>query len=179
VNPIRWDLGDGLVLRTWTPDDADDVFAVVDANRERLRRWLPFVDLTTEPAHERAFIERSLASETDLEANGIYLDGDLVGGMGMSVDPLSNSGEIGYWLDEQAEGHGLVTRTCREMMRHAFEVMSLHRLTIHAATSNARSRAVAERLGFTQEGVLREAGLSAEVYQDLAVYGLLRDEWTP
>ncbi len=53
----------------------------------------------------------------------------------------------------------------------------MHRITIRARTDNVRSRAVAERLGFTFEGVMREALLVQEDHHDAALYSLLRNEW--
>jgi ribosomal-protein-serine acetyltransferase len=60
---------------------------------------------------------------------------------------------------------------------YGFESMGLHRITIRAAPGNTRSRAIPERLGFVQEGVLREAGRVGEGYTDLVVYGVLDREW--
>jgi len=50
-------------------------------------------------------------------------------------------------------------------------------MEIRVAAGNARSRGIAERLGFTQEGILRQAEYSSEGPQDQIVYGLLREEW--
>ena len=52
-------------------------------------------------------------------------------------------------------------------------------MTICAATDNARSRAIPGRLGFTEEGLMREAGRTGTGYHDLVVYGLLEHEWPP
>jgi ribosomal-protein-serine acetyltransferase len=154
------------------------VFAVVDTNRERLRQWMPWVDGTTSPDPTRQFIERSRASESDVEALGIYVDGAYAGGIGMRVDAMNGHGEIGYWIGARWEGRGLVTRACRALIRHAFGELDLHRVSISAAPENTRSRAIPERLGFTREATLREAGWTpGRGYVDLVVYGLLEDEW--
>jgi ribosomal-protein-serine acetyltransferase len=176
---VRFDLGEGAELRSLEPEDAEAVFAVIDANREHLRRWFPWVDPTVSPAETRGFIERSRASETDIEAVGIWVEGRYAGNIGLRVDPMSNHGEIGYWLAETFEGRGLVTKACRALIEHGLRELGLHRIEIRAAPQNVRSRAVAERLGFTQEAQLREASRSAEGYHDLVVYGLLENEWPP
>jgi ribosomal-protein-serine acetyltransferase len=176
---VRFDLGDGVELRSLEPEDAEVLFAVIEADRERLRRWFPWVDPTVSPAEPRAFIERSRASENDVEAIGIWVKSDLVGTIGMRVDPMSNQGEIGYWLAKSFEGRGLVTKSCRALIDHGLRELGLHRIEIKAAPDNVRSRAVAERLGFTKEAQLREAGLAAGGYHDLVVYGLLENEWRP
>jgi ribosomal-protein-serine acetyltransferase len=174
---VRFDLGDGVELRSLEPEDADTVFAAIEADRERLRKWFPWVDKTVSSAEPRAFIERSRASETDVEAVGIWVNGELAGTIGMRVDPMGNHGEIGYWLAKSFEGRGLVTKGCRALIEHGLHELGLHRIQIEAAPDNVRSRAVAERLGFTEEAQLREAGLAAGGYHDLVVYGLLENEW--
>lgn len=177
MKPIDWDLGDGVVIRTLAPDDADALFELVDANRARLHRWMPWVPTTVSPADTGAFIERSRASEHDLEGNGIWLDGRLVGSIGLRVDPLDQKGEIGYWIDGDAEGRGIVTRACERFCAFAFEELGLHRIELYAATENTRSRAVAGRLGMTPEGVAREAGRVPEGFVDLVGHAILADEW--
>lgn len=176
---VRFDLGEGAELRSLEPEDAEAVFAVIEANREHLRRWFPWVDPTVSAADTREFIEGSRASSTDVEVVGIWVNGEYAGNMGMRVDPLSNQGEIGYWLAEPFEGRGLVTKGCRALIEHGLHQLGLHRIEIKAAPHNVRSRAVAERLGFTQEAQLREAGRAAGGYHDLVVYGLLEHEWRP
>ena len=178
-DPLYLELGDDAFIRTFTPDDAGTVFDLVDAERDRLRRWFPWVDPTRTVDDQRTWIERALASEHDREANGIWLaGGELAGTIGMTVNTLENGGEVGYWLATAHEGKGLVTRATTAMLDLAFDRLGLHRVQIRAAVRNDRSRAVAERLGFTNEGVLREQGLvGTGGYQDMAVYGMLDREW--
>jgi ribosomal-protein-serine acetyltransferase len=177
VNPIDWDLGDGVTIRTLTPDDDQELFELVEANRHRLHRWMPWEPRTNVPADVRAFIEHSLASEHDREANGIWIDGRLAGSIGLSVDRSDENAEIGYWIDQDAEGRGIVTRGCERFCSFAFDELKLHRVTICAAPGNTRSRAVAERLGMTQEGIAREACRVADGFVDLVTYAVLADEW--
>jgi len=70
-----------------------------------------------------------------------------------------------------------MTRACRALVAYAFTNLGLDRVEIRTAAGNARSRGIAERIGFVQEGVLREAEYSADGPQDQIVYGLLRKEW--
>jgi ribosomal-protein-serine acetyltransferase len=178
-DPLYLALDDDAFVRTFTPDDDHTVFGLVDAERERLRRWFPWVDPTRTVEDQRSWIERAVASEHDHEANGIWLtSSELAGTIGLTVNPLENGGEIGYWVGSAYEGRGLVTRAAAALLDHGFDRVGLHRVQIRAAVHNDRSRAVAERLGFTQEGVLREQGLvSTGEYHDMAVYGILDREW--
>jgi ribosomal-protein-serine acetyltransferase len=177
VNPILWELDEHAVIRTFTPDDADELFELVEANRDRLEPWMPWAPVTTSTADVRGFIERSLASQDDLEGNGIWVDGRVAGAMGMSVITLNDSGSIGYWIAREHEGKGIVTRGARRFAEFGFEELGLHRISISAAVENARSRAVAERLGFRQEAILRGADKTSSGYLDMVVYAMLRQEW--
>jgi ribosomal-protein-serine acetyltransferase len=173
------DLGDGIELRSWSLDDAPEIYAVVNANREHLRAWLHWVDRTTGPVQLAEFIETSRRRDDAREGNGIYLDGVLVGSAGLSWTTADMQGEVGYWLRADAQGKGLVTKAARALTTYGFQEVGLHRVTIKAGVHNERSRAVAERLGFVQEGVLREGGNTGLGRVDLVMYGLIVHEWTP
>jgi ribosomal-protein-serine acetyltransferase len=175
--PALFDLGGGAVLRRYTLDDADEMFAVVDANRERLRLWLPWIDPMRTADDERTWLAGVLANEEAMEAYGIFVEGRFAGGVGLAIDPFSVFAEIGYWIGEAFEGRGLVTNACRTLIDYAFTTAGLHRIVIRAAPENLRSCAIPERLGFTKEGVAREEGKAAGGFHDLALYGLLETEW--
>jgi ribosomal-protein-serine acetyltransferase len=174
---IDWDLGQGLRVRSMDPGDADALYALVEANRDRLRPWMPWEPSTTAPEVTRAFIEVARRSATDVEANGLWADAELAGTIGMSVDTLANAGSLGYWIAREHEGRGLVSRAAERFLVFAFDELRLHRVEVHAAVANARSRSVAERLGMRQEGVLRDAERVHDGYHDMVVYGILEDEW--
>ena len=172
-------LADELELVPWEPDHAEELFALVDANRAYLRRWLPWIDDCKRVDHEREFIQRARerTSAGGFDA-GIRHGGRLVGTVGYnSIDPLNRRGEIGYWLAESEQGKGVMTRCCGAVVHHGFATLNLNRVAIFCATDNARSRAVPERLGFTLEGVYREAEWLYDRFVDLAGYGMVAREW--
>ncbi len=112
-----------------------------------------------------------------LEGCGIFVAGELAGGVGLSWDPYAIAGEIGYWTRAQFEGRGLITRSSRELTRLAFEHVGLNRVVIRAGVENVRSRAVPERLGYTQEGIERGSGRGLGGFYDIVVYAMLADDW--
>ena len=171
---LRLDLGEGAELRTFTLDDAERIFEVVDRNRERLAEWFPWVDGSTDADVQQEWLRGLIADERTMDGNGIWVDGELAGTAGLFF-PAEWIGEVGYWLDAAYEGRGLITRAARELVELAFSDPTIHRVQIHAAVDNVRSRAVAERLGFTEEGVLRAAGkVGGDRLVDLVVYARLR-----
>jgi ribosomal-protein-serine acetyltransferase len=177
IQPL--DLGAGLVLHASSPADAEEAFAVVDAERTRLREWLAWVDHTAPVETYRAFLAE--VSAVARAGGAIYvtlrLEGGLIGIADISRDRLGTGAEVGYWLSAAAEGRGLMTRTVATLIDLGFSRLHVHRVQLQAATENRRSRAVAERLGLTLEGVRREAERLPQGLVDLAVYSVLAHEW--
>jgi ribosomal-protein-serine acetyltransferase len=180
VSPFPLDLGDGVVLRLLRVEDAEEVFAVAGANRDRLAPWMPWAGRTNSVEEQRVWLRNVSSDPDDLDGVGIFVDGRYVGGAGIhGRDPYGTGAEIGYWIDGAYEGRGIVSRVVRALLEVCFDEIKVHRVTIRAGAGNARSRSVAERAGFTQEGVLREAeqGSDGSGFHDLVVYGLLEHEW--
>ena len=175
---MRIHLSDDLELRALTEADADELHALVEANREHLASWMPWAaeqQLEGTQNFLRTIAEKRQRGEA-LDC-AVVLNGRIAGSAGLPrIDPVAGTAEIGYWIAEEHQGSGLVTRAVVALIDHAFGELGLHRVEIRAATDNVRSRAVPERLGFTQEGVLREAELVGGRRHDLAVYGLLARE---
>lgn len=168
-----------LVLRTLASADAPVLFRLIDADRERLGRWLPWVEETRTEVDTARFIADA-ADERRRRRSlvlGIVIDGTLGGTLGLHyVDWFDRSAEIGYWIASCREGRGYVTRAARRMIEVAFGTVGLHRLVIRCAIDNARSRRVAERLGFRREGLLREAQWVGGRFLDQHLFALLRGE---
>lgn len=173
------DAGGGVVLHATTEGDAAEAFAVVEAERDRLREWLPWVDSTSDESVEREYL-RSVAA-ANAEGSGLHatmrLDGTFCGFAGLRLKPVVESGEVGYWLSQRCVGRGVMTRAVVAIFELGFTALSLHRLDLLAATGNVRSRAVAERLGMTFEGVRRDGEQLASGWVDLAMYGMLAQDW--
>lgn len=169
------------VLRSPSTDDVCRLFALVDANRAYLRNWLPWLDGTRCEADTLAFVTRVVREEEEgrVATRLIEYDGALCGTIGFhAIDALNRKCEMGYWLAQNYQGRGIVTACVQRLIRHGFEDRQLNRIAIHVAVGNAKSRAIPERLGFKSEGILREAGWRYGHFVDLAVYSLLRSEWT-
>src|SRR5699024_1407559 len=79
-----------------------------------------------------------------------------VGFIELRIDSDRAIGDIGYWIDGDAEGQGIVTRACEALIAHGRNTLQLKRFELRIATNNQKSSAVAERLGFELEGVLKK-----------------------
>ena len=177
---FRLPLRDGVELQLIEERHAEEIFAVVDRNREYLREWLPWVDANRGPQSTLEFVRRSLAQFAANEgfAAGIWRNGAFIGGTGFhAINWADRKVEIGYWIDREHQGRGIVKTACQALIRHAFEEWKLHRVEIRCATGNLASNKIPQRLGFRLEGTLREAQLVNGIYYDLNIYGLLASEW--
>jgi ribosomal-protein-serine acetyltransferase len=176
----RFFIDERTVLRPLLETDAGALFAAIDGNRARLRRFLPWLDATRSKQDIVTFRARVIAQEHEGVGLTRVIEQDraICGVVAFNhIDMLNRKAVIGYWLDHAHEGRGLCRKSCALLINYAFLELGLNRMGIAAALENRRSRAVAERLGFTLEGVTREAEWLYDHYVDHARYGLLRREW--
>lgn len=169
----------GLRIAELEPDDAEELFALTDANRAHLRRWLPWLDQTRAPAATVNFIayarSESIAG-TGLHC-GIYEQNILVGVCGYNrIDAHNRSAQIGYWQAADAQGRGIMSRSVTAFALHGFAKRGLHRQVIACAEENRASAAVAERCGFRFEGVARDAEWLYDHYVSHRIYARLRTD---
>lgn len=168
-------LGDGrLVLR---PLVEADLPAVAESGADPLiQTWLPlprpytlddarwFV-LTFAPAQQRS--GQGLVRALELE-------GRLAGVIDLKrTDWPALTTEVGYWTAPWARGRGVMTAAVSLLARWALAEQGFQRLELRAATGNVASQRVAEKAGFRQEGVARNAGFVHGGRVDLVVYSLV------
>jgi ribosomal-protein-serine acetyltransferase len=70
-----------------------------------------------------------------------------------------------------------MTRACRAIVTEGFHHYGLHRIEIRCGTGNVRSLAIPRRLGFIEEGILREAEWVSNRWVDLRVFAMLEQDW--
>ncbi len=167
-------------LETLNDDHAVPVFRLIEENRLFLRRWLNFVDNMKSEQDLRDFIIGSkLRTLEKLEFTFVIFQGEqVIGRIGVyRVDQQNKIGEIGYWLPEDQQGKGIISRCCKILIPACFDQFELNRIEIKCAFENQKSRSIPEKLGFKNEGTLREAGMLNGEFVDLVVYSLLRKEY--
>jgi ribosomal-protein-serine acetyltransferase len=170
----------GISLEILKEEDAGALFAVVDANRAYLRRWMPWLDGNRSSADTLAFIQstRKMASDNLGFSVAIRVDEEIAGITGYhTINWPNRSSIMGYWIAEPHQGRGIMTRSCRALIDFAFAALNINRVAIACATENGRSRAIPERLGFQREGISRAAEWLYTHYVDHAIYSLLQREW--
>jgi ribosomal-protein-serine acetyltransferase len=168
------DLGDDRALRPLEDADAEELFAVIEANRAHLAAWMPFVGQTRGVADSLAFVR---AARRQYEENRGMQLAVLQGERIIGVAGTRKSTSIGYWLAAERQGAGTMTAAVCALLDHAFDGWQLGRVEIRAGVLNARSRAIPERLGFREEGVLRSAERIGTRVIDHVVYVMTAREW--
>lgn len=173
-------LGEDADLVLLTERHAEEVFALVDRNRAYLRQWMPWVAPSYSIEDARGFLKRSIerfARDGFFQA-GVRYQGKLAGVIGFhEPNEMNKHISLGYWLSEDMQGRGLMTRACRAMVNYAINERGMNRVEIRCAPGNVRSRAIPRRLGFVEEGVIRQDQLLYDTYDDSVVYGMLASEW--
>ena len=167
-----------LKLSLSIPQYAEELFELTDKNREFLKQWLPWLDSVKEISDTRDFLKLQLLRFQTGEALHvtIFYQDKIAGLVGYNqIDRDNDIGHIGYWLGEEYNGKGIMTKSVRELIEIGYCYYSLRRFDIRCAVNNHRSRAIPERLGFKNEGVILQAEKVYDRYLDHVVYGLLKN----
>ena len=101
----------------------------------------------------------------------IFSDDALVGVLTFNtIEPTNKAGYIGYWLDEDHQGQGILSQSLQAFMRYYAERGEIRRFVIKCRVANQNSNNVALRNGFTLEGCLREAEYLKGAFDDVNIY---------
>ena len=174
-------IDNNLFLRTITAADSEAIFALTDASRLTLREWLPWLDTTTNIKDTQSYIQTCIAGFEAKKSLStvIIFNEEIVGIAGFNtINHANKTVYIGYWLSQDAQGHGIITRAVEALCHYAFEELQFNKVEIRAAVGNTKSRAIPERLGFKKEGIIRSAEWLYDHFVDHVVYGILVNEWT-
>jgi len=173
-------IDDTLKLRILELRHAEPLYNVVRANQQHIGKWLRWANESYSLENAKSYITVGLNKFVANEGFrcGIWLNNELVGCVGLNrINWRSHYSPIGYWMAQEQQGKGIMTRSVKALIDYTFAEIGLNRLEIYCATENKRSRAVPERLGFSLEGILREADWLGDHFADIALYSMLASEW--
>src|SRR5262249_54293427 len=132
---------------------AQAVTELIQRNQRRLARWEPWAEQPQTVEGTRAYIRASLedfvrgrqvSTIIALEQGRLF-----VGRCGLRINPYAASADVGYWIDGDYEGRGIVRRATQTLVGYGFTDLGLTRVELRTSIDNERSRRLAERLGFT------------------------------
>jgi RimJ/RimL family protein N-acetyltransferase len=161
---------EAIALRPFEENDAPALAAAIGDDPE-LDRWTRIPFPYTED-HAREFI-----SSTEESAFAILdrASGELLGGIGARVYDMAVV-EIGYWVRAGVRGRGVATRALALVARHAFDELGADRVQLTTEPNNLASQRVAEKAGFTREGVLRSLLEFKGRRRDAVMFSLLPED---
>lgn len=172
------------------PLEVDDFFAWSDVrirSKAWLEPWEPILEPgTTDPATDRAAF-RARCGSWDRQRRfdaaygfGLFLtDETLVGevSLGSVQRGPFQSAFVGYWIDEQWAGQGLVPEGVAIVLRYAFEEIALHRVEAAIVPRNTASIRVVDKLGMRDEGIAERFLQIAGTWEDHVRYAMTAEEW--
>lgn len=175
---VKIEVNERVCLEQIRPEDAPEMFQIIENQREYLKKWLPFVDETLELSDSESFIASIYADIPEKQelVFAIRIEGAFSGLIGFKCTDMENlKTEIGYWLSESFQKQGIMTACVKAVISYAFETMHLNRIQIRCAIGNTPSRNIPLRLGFQLEGIERDGERTIDgAYRDLEVYSLIR-----
>lgn len=159
---------------------AAELASLVQANIGHLQTFLPQVNglATMAAAEQHLDYAIKAAEEGELLEWHIY-DGDsLCGAVRVNhIEEGNHKAAIAYYLGAGRQGRGLATSSVRAVLGYCFMTLGFNRIELKCASTNAASQRVAERLGFSREGLLRQAEYLNGEYVDHFLYALLREDF--
>ncbi|UDI79315.1 GNAT family N-acetyltransferase [Staphylococcus taiwanensis] len=169
-----------IKLKVLEEREAEQLFELIDNNREYLAEFLPFVEYTTKVEDSKNFIQSALQQfiTGDGFHCGIWSNRELIGVIGLHyLDLVNKKTSIGYYLADNFQKKGIMTKCTKALISYVYGEYDINRIEIQMSTKNKKSRAIPVRLGFTYEGILRNNERLKGEFSDSYVYSLLREEY--
>ena len=168
---------DRLSLRPFRLSDAPDV--------QRLAGDWSIADTTLNVPHpyEDGMAERWISThQPKFEAGELAVfaivakaESELVGAISLELDRSFDRGQLGYWIGKPFWGLGYCTEAAASMLRFGFSALGLNRIHSSHLKRNPASGRVMQKIGMREEGVLRQHTKKWGNFEDLVLYGILRD----
>jgi RimJ/RimL family protein N-acetyltransferase len=178
--PIRTE-SERLLIREVEAGDLADLLAI-NAD-DAVTQFLPYESWRSLADGVAWFERMKKIAETGTAAQLVIVDKASVRAIGtcllFRLEAASARAELGYVLGRSRWGRGLMHEALVALISHAFDAQGLRRLEAEVNPLNVASCRLLERLGFTNEGLLRKRWLAKGALYDARFYGLLRDEWRP
>lgn len=172
-----------LVLRRFHRRDVDALTEAVRSSLPELAEFLPWANRGYGRDEASNYIRESVESWREGRAFDYAIrrparpDHHVGNASIWHVSRQGRSGEIGYWVRTDSSSQGIATEAAARLIRLAFDRLAMHKVTLRIAVGNRASERVAEKLGFTKEGVMREELLIGGRWVDHTLFSILEREW--
>ncbi|UYW02026.1 GNAT family N-acetyltransferase [Flavobacterium agricola] len=178
---MKIDVKANFCLELVTIQDAPAIFDIIATQKLYLGQWLPFIKHTNQVSDTENWIASLLQKPKEaLEFTfAMKVNQQIIGLISLlRTDLANNKTEIGYWVSESFSGQGFTTLATQAICNYAFNTLHFNRITIKCGSLNFASQAIPKKLGFTFEGIERQAEqLQPNLFHDLHVFSLLKSEY--
>ena len=177
---MKIQVDNNIQIELLVPKHAQSLFELTEQNRQHLKQWLAWLDLVKTYEDTEIFIETAVHQHNHNQGSSfaVLYCGELVGVAGFNhYDFQHKWGAIGYWLSASCAGKGIMTKVVNALLAYGFYENRLNKIEIRCGQQNFKSRAIPERLGFTNEATLRQCEWLYDHYIDHVVYSLLASEY--
>lgn len=103
--------------------------------------------------------------------------GELIGTIGLRIVPRFERAELGYWIGRPYWKNGYCTEAGCAVVRYGFSILKLNRIHASHLTRNSASGRVMQKIGMAHEGCARQHAKRWDRFEDLELYGILREQW--
>lgn len=157
-------------------ENAEALFDFVNRNRNHLKKWLNWINSTQTIEDQKNYL-KTLSQDIHKSSNidlGIWNENKIIGIIHLTnIDRINKVGVLGYCIDENYQNRGIATECSKVFLDFVFKKLQLHRIEIKTAKYNLKSKAVAKRLGFKSEGILRQAYFINDKFVDCELFSKL------
>ncbi len=171
--------GERVMLRPPVRDDWQQWSLIREKNRKHLE---PFEPKWRDGNQDSKYWDRRLARQSIYwgEDRGYYFlildrnDSELIGGININnvVRGAAQFASIGYWIDQDNQGKGLMRESLQLVLAYAFQELRLHRINASCMPHNQRSINLLKRLGFAEEGFAKRYIQINGEWEDHLLFGL-------
>ncbi len=170
--------GTTIVLRPPTEADIPTIFDAALVSRNELAPWMPWCgdDFNIEVAEK--WVKDTTASDAE-RAFTVWDESEqcFLGNCGLhEIDTNLRSAELGYWVRTDQVGRGIASAAAKAVAEYGFSQLELVRVEIIIAVGNDTSNRVAERVGASCEGVMRNGLMHRDQVRDARLYSLIPDD---
>ena len=153
--------------------DSFELHELIDKNRLYLKKTLPWLNYSNTVQDSKNFISQS---NNDFLKKSLILgikSRKLIGIISFNtIDWIKKEAEVGYWLDAEMQGKGIVTTSCKHL-----NDLGLEKIVISCSTTNIKSQSIAKRLGFQEECLVPNKEFLYDHYVDHILFSKTRKEY--
>ncbi len=163
------------------PFQSQDTGPIYQAARESLDDLIPWMTWAHSGYQQHEMENYIRLAQKGWESGSVYAfvitdlrDETMLGTVSLNhIHPVFHFCNLGYWIRSSHRGQGLAGRAARLAARFGFEHLGLVRAEVVIAVGNRASQRVAEKMGATREGILRNRILIREDVQDAVMYSFI------